>query len=134
MTHDALLIAHVAGALMLGTAIVGVLFADDRVRRARTLEQIDDALRRIERFERRMLAPGIGLLFASGVWLVALGVVRPQSWATFWIGAVAALVAAAFAAYAVTSGARAANSRSRASVDGDGRSPSVAASTSRHRT
>lgn len=67
------------------------------------------------------------------VLIVALGLFRPQSWTTLWVGAVAAVVAAAIAAYVVTSGARAANSSSRASVDGAGRRPSVAASTSRQR-
>ena len=214
MSHDALVFAHLIGVVLLGGAIFDALFGDHRVRRARSIEQLDDALRGIERSGQWLLAPGVVLLLASGAWLVAreyggwhfvevpwlagmvllyalesargatltrrhatrlrravdeapararvpaevdrlrrdpaailgrfleatlfvlivaLGVFRPQSWAMFWVGAVAALVAAALAAYVVTSGAPATSSSSRASVDGDGLSPSVAASTSRQR-
>lgn len=213
MVHDALVLAHLTGVMLLGAAIFGALFGDERARRAHSVGQIDVALCHVERCGQWLLAPGVVLLLASGTWLVAryygwrfvdvpwlagmvllyviesargatltrrhamrlrravhdarsatrvpaaldrlrrdplalfgrfleatlfalivvLGLFRPQSWATFWVGAVVALVAAAVAAYVVTSGAPATSSSSRASVDCDGLSPSVAASTSRQR-
>jgi len=70
MTHAALVVSHLAGALLLGAGIAGSLFAAERARRVRTLEQLDGALRVGALFERRVLAPGVVLLLVSGAWLV----------------------------------------------------------------
>ncbi len=70
MMHAALVVSHVAGALLLGAGIGGSLLAAERARRVRTLERLDDALRVGALFERRVLAPGVVLLLVSGAWLV----------------------------------------------------------------
>ncbi len=70
MMHAALVVSHVAGALLLGAGISGSLFAAERARRVRTLEQVDEALRLGARFEQLLLLPGVVLLLASGSSLV----------------------------------------------------------------
>ena len=200
--HSTLVLAHLLGALMLGVAIAAGVVTDARARRAPTVAQLADALRRETLFQQRLLLPGIVLLLVSGVALVvvyyggwsflglpwlaamvllyaleglrantlsrrhavrlrqlaarvvalgrltpeldrarsdrqaifarllelaafllmlALGIFRPQSWATIGAGVLAGLLAAAVATYVVGPGIPAPSRLSRASVDGDGR-------------
>ena len=200
--HSTLVLAHLLGALMLGVAIAAGVVTDARARRAPTVAQLADALRRETLFQQRLLLPGIVLLLVSGVALVvvyyggwsflglpwlaamvllyaleglrantlsrrhavrlrqlaaravalgrltpeldrarrdrqaifarllelaafllmlALGIFRPQSWATIGAGVLAGLLAAAVATYVVGPGMPAPSRLSRASVDGDGR-------------
>ena len=201
MMHSTLVLAHLIGALMLGTAIVGCVLTDERARGAATLAQLSDALRTEELFQQRLLRPGVSLLLASGAALVALvyggwgwlglpwlaamvllfvieglrantlnrrhavrlrqlaaqagsqgritpeldrarsgrcavfarflelaafllmlalGVLRPQTWSGICAGAAVVVLAAALATYVVSPGGSAPSRLSRASVDGEG--------------
>jgi membrane protein implicated in regulation of membrane protease activity len=71
MMHRMLLLAHLIGALMLGAAIVGCILTDARARGAPTIARFADALQTEDLFQQRLLLPGVILLLASGVALVA---------------------------------------------------------------
>ncbi len=63
--------AHLLGAVLLGAAIVGLWLVDERIGRATDCGTIGRAGRRADALGKRVLMPGVLLLAASGVWLVA---------------------------------------------------------------
>ncbi len=88
MLHPTLLLVHVFGALALGTGIVGGLHADECARRALTPGQLDRALERAQRWQRRVLIPGTAALLVSGIGLV----VTYYGWAFLALPWLAAMV------------------------------------------
>lgn len=72
MMHATLVMAHLLGALMLGVAIAAGMLTDARARRAPTPAQLADALRTETLVQQRLLLPGILVLLASGVALIAV--------------------------------------------------------------
>lgn len=71
MTHALLTAVHLLAATVLGVAIVGVLLAGERARRAQDLVRFTDARRRVALLGRRMLVPAVLALLVTGAWLVA---------------------------------------------------------------
>jgi len=90
MNHRLLLAAHLLGATALGAAIVALWWNDRRVARAGDCGTLADAGRRAQAIVQRLLLPGVLLLAASGVWLLA----RYYGWSFVrlpWLAAMAAL-------------------------------------------
>lgn len=71
MSHAWLVGAHAIGALLLGVALVAIWLAAERVRRAQDVGALRRAARTCATIEKRMIAPGVLLLLASGTWLTA---------------------------------------------------------------
>lgn len=72
MSYPLLLGAHVAGAILLGTAAVTMWRLDEQARRATDCGTLLDAARRTQVLGKRLLMPSVLLLAASGIGLVAL--------------------------------------------------------------
>ncbi len=71
MSYGWLLAAHLAGAALLGAAIVALWLVDEQIRRAGDCGTIARAGRRAEALGKRVLMPGVLLLAVSGLWLAA---------------------------------------------------------------
>ena len=71
MSYGWLLAAHLLGAALLGTAVAALWLVDERIRRASDRATLIRAGRRAEVLGKRFLMPGVVLLAASGLWLVA---------------------------------------------------------------
>ena len=90
MNHRLLLAAHLVGAAALGAAIVALWWNDRRIARAGDCGTLAGAGRRAQAIVQRLLLPGVLLLAASGVWLLA----RYYGWSFVrlpWRAALAAL-------------------------------------------
>lgn len=89
MSHAWLVGAHAIGALLLGVALVAIWLATERVRRARDVGALRRAARNCGTLEKRMIAPGVLLVLASGTWLT----VQYYGWAFTRIPWLAGMIA-----------------------------------------
>lgn len=71
MTYTLLKFAHLLGAILIGSGLVGVWLSDLRSRQLRELPQFSEAVRNIAVFYDGVVVPGALLLLGSGAWLIA---------------------------------------------------------------
>lgn len=69
--HEALKVVHIAGAVVLGLGLAAVWALDLTGRRARSLDEIATAARRVALAYDAVVVPGALVMMASGGWMVA---------------------------------------------------------------
>lgn len=70
MTYAILKFAHILGAILIGSGLIGVWLADLRSRQVRELDRFAEAVRNIAVFYDGLVVPGALLLLGSGTWLI----------------------------------------------------------------
>ncbi len=71
MTYALLKFAHILGAMLIGTGLIGVWVSDPRSRQLRDLRVFSEAIRNIAVFYDGVVVPGALVLLASGTWMIA---------------------------------------------------------------
>jgi len=71
MTYPLLNLAHIIGAILIGSGLIGVWLNDMRSRQSRDLMRFSEAVRNIAVFYDGLVVPGAILLVISGSWLIS---------------------------------------------------------------
>ncbi|HHT9114753.1 MAG TPA: DUF2269 domain-containing protein [Candidatus Wunengus sp. YC65] len=71
MTYVLLKFVHIIGAILIGAGLIGVWISDLRSRQLRHMPQFAEAVRNIVVFYDGVVLPGVLILLASGIWLIA---------------------------------------------------------------
>jgi uncharacterized membrane protein len=71
MTYPLLNLAHIIGAILIGSGLIGVWLNDMRSRQSRDLTRFSEAVRNIAVFYDGLVVPGAILLVISGSWLIS---------------------------------------------------------------
>jgi uncharacterized membrane protein len=71
MTYPLLNLAHIIGAILIGSGLIGVWLNDMRSRQSRDLMRFSEAVRNIAVFYDGFVVPGAILLVISGSWLIS---------------------------------------------------------------
>lgn len=70
MTYALLKLAHIIGAILIGSGLIGVWICDLRSRQSCELVRFSEAVRNIAVFYDGIVVPGALILLASGTWMI----------------------------------------------------------------
>jgi uncharacterized membrane protein len=70
MTYALLKLAHIIGAILIGSGLIGVWICDLRSRQSCELVRFSEAVRNIAVFYDGVVVPGALILLASGTWMI----------------------------------------------------------------